>query len=96
MTAPSVPLSHSSLAPIASALSRILRNPFSTIAQKLAVATEFTQALDTTAELTAYSGDAATALARGMRNQVNGTTTMPAAEHSMDVTLIGTAELMTN
>ena len=48
----------------------------STIAQKLSEATVFTQSLDTPAEVTAYSGDVATAIARTMLNQVNGTTTL--------------------
>lgn len=54
-----------------------------TVQNKLAVATSFTTALDTPAEITAFSGEAAAAAARGLLGNVNNTTDLAAYQDTI-------------
>lgn len=60
-----------------------------TVANKVAVATSFTTALDTVAELNAYSGDAAAAAGRGLLTGVNSTTNVTAYQSTITSTITG-------
>jgi hypothetical protein len=55
-----------------------------TVTNKLAVATSFTTALDTPAEITAFSGDAAAAAARSLLGNVNNTTDLAAYQANIN------------
>jgi S-layer protein len=54
-----------------------------TVQNKLAVATSFTTALDTPAEITAFSGDAAAAAARGLLSNVTNATDLAAYQQTI-------------
>lgn len=58
-----------------------------TVANKVAVATAFTAALDTPAELNAYSGDAAAAAGRGLLAGVNSSTNVTAYQATINSTI---------
>lgn len=58
-----------------------------TVANKVAVATSFTTALDTVAELNAYSGDAAAASGRGLLTGVNSSTNLTAYQTTINSTI---------
>ena len=60
-----------------------------TVANKVAVATAFTTALDTPAELNAYSGDAAAAAGRGLLSGVNSSTSVTAYQSVINSTISG-------
>lgn len=60
-----------------------------TVANKVAVATAFTAALDTPAELNAYSGDAAAAAGRGLLAGVNSSTNVTAYQSTINSTIAG-------
>lgn len=60
-----------------------------TVANKVAVATAFTTALDTPAELNAYSGDAAAAAGRGLLSGVNSSTNVTAYQSTINSTITG-------
>lgn len=63
-----------------------------TVANKLAVANSFTTNLDTVAEINAYSGNTAAAIARDLLSQVDGTTNVAAFQPnvlSAIVTIVG-------
>lgn len=59
------------------------------VAKKVAVATNFTTALDTPAELTAYAGDAAAAAGRGLLSGVNSSTDVAAYQSVVNSTITG-------
>jgi len=58
-----------------------------TVANKVAVATAFTTALDTPTELNAYSGDAAAASGRGLLTGVNSSTNVTAYQTTINSTI---------
>jgi S-layer protein len=58
------------------------------VANKVTIATNFTTAIDTGAELAAYSGNAAAATAREMMKTVTSTTTAAAFQATIDATLL--------
>lgn len=58
-----------------------------TVTNKVAVATAFTTALDTPAELNAYSGDAAAAAGRGLLSGVTSTTNVTAYQSTINSTI---------
>jgi trimeric autotransporter adhesin len=58
-----------------------------TVQNKLAVATSFTTALDTPAEITSFSGDAAAAAARSLLLGVNSTTNLTAYQANINDTI---------
>lgn len=58
-----------------------------TVENKVAVATSFTDAIDTTAEINGFSGDAAAATARGMLSTVDSTTIVSAFQATVTSTL---------
>ena len=58
-----------------------------TVANKVAVATAFTTALDTPSELNAYSGDAAAASGRGLLTGVNSSTNVTAYQATINSTI---------
>ncbi|MGF6275041.1 hypothetical protein ABIB38_003438 [Massilia sp. UYP11] len=60
-----------------------------TVANKVAVATAFTTALDTPAELNAYSGDAAAAAGRGLLTGVTSSTSVTAYQSVINSTISG-------
>ena len=57
------------------------------VAKKVSVASNFTTACDTTAEILAYQGNTAAASARGMLSQVNNTTDVTAFQSTVNATL---------
>lgn len=57
------------------------------VENKLAVATNFTAAIDTTGEINGYAGDAAAASARALLAQVNDTTDVAAFQSTVESTL---------
>lgn len=59
-----------------------------TVANKLAVASNFTTALDTAAEIAAYSGNEAAAIARAMLSNVDGTTNVTAFQPTVNDTIV--------
>ena len=58
-----------------------------TVANKVAVATAFTTALDTPSELNAYAGDAAAASGRGLLTGVNSSTNVTAYQTTINSTI---------
>jgi S-layer protein len=58
-----------------------------TVANKLTVATNFTTALDTVAEINAYSGDTAAATARGLLSDVDSTTSTTAYQATVEAAI---------
>jgi hypothetical protein len=58
------------------------------VANKVLVATQFTASIDTGAELSAYSGNAAAATAREMMKTVTDTTTVAGFQATIDETLV--------
>ncbi|MCE3262036.1 MAG: hypothetical protein K0R43_1115 [Pseudoduganella sp.] len=58
-----------------------------TVAKKNAVASAFTAAIDTVAEINGYSGDAAAAAARAMLVEVNSTTNVTTFQATVEATL---------
>jgi S-layer protein len=66
-----------------------------TVQNKLAVATSFTTALDTPAEITAFSGDAAAAASRGLLANVNNGTDLAAYQATVTGTIDNIVALAT-
>jgi len=58
-----------------------------TVSNKLAIATSFTNAIDTVPEITGYSGDVAAASARALLASVNNTTNVTTFQATVDATL---------
>ena len=66
-----------------------------TVANKLAVATAFTTAIDTPAEITSYAGDAAAAAARSLLAGVNSSTSVTAYQANVESTLANLGSIAT-